>query len=312
MRYRRPLYQRKQSSERENLSITSLTHSYQWNGRKKSQKSCQNHQSRHLSQRRRGKEDLMIKCQFLIHSPFQEKNNHGSCFLQYEWSPEIDNPWWTEPNSQHDHISQWNRACQYQSIWGVASPECSLSQRTGSTSPQCKGFGDSGKQSNPTPSHPHDCQFHSQFSNPRSRGDRWLWREASSRSCTMVILIWWMQQRVRHSRLLVLLETGKNSSYKSSWDWECLFIIICHHKHSSTQHGSLIPSNPSSLSSPRDREDLLLRRHEGITFHDERHVVLERTVRKRALTVLFIIEGVLSQINCLQSRQICSLSFSQP
>ena len=286
MRYRRNLCQRKQFSERGNLFITSLGHSYQWNGRKVIHKSCQYAQSHRLSQRRRGKEDLWIIYRVLIHSPFQEKNNHRSCFLQYEWSPEIDNPWWTEPNSQHDHISQWNRACQYQSIWGVASPECSLSPRTGSISPQCKGFGDSGKQSNPTPSHPQDCQFHSQFSNPRSRGDRWLWREASSRSCTMVILIWWMRQKVRHSRLLVLLETGKNSSYKSSWDWECLFIIICHHKYSSTQYGSLIPNRTVSLSSPPDREDLLLRGHEGITFHDERHIVLERAILKRALSVL--------------------------
>ena len=178
------------------------------------------------------------------------------------------------------------------------------SPRTGSISPQCKGFEDSGKQSNPTPSHPQDCQFHSQFSNPRSRGDRWLWREASSRNYTMAPLIRWMQQEYLHSLLPALLDTGKNSSYKSSWDWECLCIIICHHKYSSTQHGSRIPSNPFSLSSPRDREDLLLRRHEGITFHDERHVVLVRAIRKSPFAHSSIMEYILPQVNCLQSGQV--------
>ena len=293
--------QRKQSSERGGLYITSLGHSYQWNGRKEIHQSCQYAQSHHQSQRKRGQEGLWINCRVLIHSPFQEKNSNGSCFLQYEWSPETDNPWWTEPNSQHDHISQWNRACQCQSIWGVANPECSLSPRTGSTSPQCKGFEDSGKQSNPTPSHPQDCQFHLQFSNPRSRGDRWLWMEASSRSCTMALLIWWMRQEYLHSLLPTLLDTGKNSSQELPWDWECLCIILCHHKHFSTQHGSLIPSNPFSLSSPRDREDLLLRRYEGITLHDERQVELERTIRKSPFARIWIVEHILSQVNCLQS-----------
>ena len=136
--------------------------------------------------------------------------------------------------------------------------------------------------------------------------------EASSRSCTTALLIWWMWQRHRHSWLPVLLEMRIQYSSESSWNWECLFIIICRHKYSSTQHGSLNASSSFSWSSPRDREDLLLRRHEEITFHDERRVELERAILKRALTTLTIIEGALSQINCLQSRQICSSSSSQP